>query len=1088
MRAEAPRGETTVDRVELGPTPTLPQEPDKATISTVLGCLRGAGMKSVVNPQAVEKAFQTGAEALVRFESPVTTVASFKNQAELSTYARLNGGDDLMGDLEQFLQVPEETRTAFHQLTKLAGDGNAFYFPRQRDRLSGFLPLPDAKTWLRTDAAGAAILLARGEDVRVLQADGNETTLKDLQQATQLTLPAPTEERKKALELLDRLASLKPKVLAKPNLEQPADQLLTDYEAASHQEVSALLKSPFQEQVTFSAFLQHKKMVDDLASGGVVTIVPEGAYPFYSTMVDLKGLETVTQFLTRGNREMITYNQGFDKLVKSGGLAFARQEAGEGTGALIKASSLSGYLTLADGGELVVLDRKGDLTPCHSIDEFMAAVYRDPKNPDRQQFLDDARLLQKSGFSFLVPSVTNRGFERGDAFDVDKALVDKKLVKLEGPDGQVRTIGRQHVTRMAAERRPEAGQTGETADAPGLALIDRTKPKQNLFLVYYNALQNPNDKFGYYDDFPVKLMDEGSSNQMDIVIQRSDLPTKNNLRVDYVQPGLMEPLATLDSSRGMDEPQVFEDFVYNSLKAHPDREHVRLMAVGHGGAEGGTIDDWTRNGEINNMSVEDFAGSISKALDRLEAETGKRPVIDNLVMGSCLMGNTSLIDALARRGDVKYLSGSPEVLLDGFPKEVVAALNRPENATMSAEDYARALVDINMQATGLQGGRENRRHALIYGSYDLSAEKNDRFRDALGTFFKECNARPQFAAYYREAVQDAPGYNIHPAGGPGIGSKERDLIQVLRGIANDARIGSPAIKAAALELIEASQAQVLAQQVAPGYEGREGASLMLPLNNNEIDLSQDAPTQLLRDVPYKEFIRVLQSAPDRRLAHEIIKDTAFKQKGALLVDTVTKIEPFEKTQLAKEEQALIDDLATPAQKGFLRSAGAAVTGTIGAVVGGIAGAVTGAVAGTFVGLRAGYEGSSAYQTHRPKPLNAPPPQAPRPQPAATPGATFTPAQPAKEEKPKRLGSLGKAMDAHPELTRPALLAPAEFVGGTVHQSLAPRFGNFLARLVAVPVGVIGGFLGGIATGLVAGGVLGAEKGASLINPPEAAPA
>lgn len=1086
MRAEAPRGETAVDRVELGHTPTLSQEPEKATVSTVLGCLSSAGMKSVVDPQAVQKAFETGAEALVRFESPVTTVASFKDQTELATYARLNGGDDLMGDLEQFLKVPEETRTAFHQLTKLAGEGNALYFSRQRDRLSGFLPLPDAKTWLRTDAAGAAILLARGEDVRVLQADGNETTLKDLKQATELTLPAPSEERKKALELLDRLASLKPKVLAKPNIEQPADQLLTDYEAASHQEVSALLKSPFQEQVNFSSFLQHKKMVDDLASGGVVSIVPEGAYPFYSTMVDLKGLETVTQFLTRGNREMITYNQGFDKLVKSGGMAFARQEAGEGTGALIKASSLSGYLTLADGGELVVLNRKGDLTPCHSIDEFMAAVYKDPKSPERQQFLDDARQLQKSGFSFLVPSVTNRGFERGDAFDVDKALVDKKLVNLEGPDGQVRTIGRQHVTRMAAERRPEASQAAETP-----ALVDRTKPKQNLFLVYYNALQNPNDKFGYYDDFPVKLMDEGSSNQMDIVIQRSDLPTKNNLRVDYVQPGLMEPLATVDSSRGMDEPQVFEDFVYNSLKAHPDREHVRLMAVGHGGGEGGTIDDWTRNGEINNMSVEDFAGSISKALDRLEAETGKRPVIDNLVMGSCLMGNTSLIDALARHGDVKYLSGSPEVLLDGFPKEVVGTLNRPENANMSAEDYARALVDINMQATGLQGGRENRRHALIYGSYDLSTEKNDRFRNALGNFFKECNARPQFAAYYREAVQDAPGYNIHPAGGPGIGSKERDLIQVLRGIANDARIGSPAIKDAAQELIEASQAQVLDQQVVPGYEGREGASLMLPLNNWEIDLTQDAPTQLLRDVPYKEFIRVLQSAPDRRLAHEILKDTSFKQKGQLLVDTVTKIEPFEKAQLAKEEQALIDELATPAQRGFLRSALGAVTGTIGAVVGGVAGAVAGAVAGTFVGLRAGYEGSSAYQTHRPKPLNAPPPEKPKPQPQAaeTPGATFTPAaKPPEPEKPKKLGSLGKAMDAHPELTKPALLAPAEFVGGTVHQSLAPRFGNFLARLVAAPAGVIGGLLGGIATGLVAGGVLGAEKGAALVNPPEAAPA
>lgn len=1046
-------------------------------------------MTSVVDPQAIEKAFQNGSEALVRFESPVTSVASFTSQSELATYARLTGGDDLMGDLEQFLQVPEETRTAFHQLNQLAGEGHSFYFPRQRDRLSGFIPLPDAKTWLRTDAAGAAILLARGEDVRVLQADGGETTVRNLQEAAQLKLPEATEERKKALQLLDRLASLKPRVLAKPNIEQPKDQLLTDYEAASKLEIQTLLKSPFEEQLNFSSVLQHKKMVDDLVSGGVVQIVPEGNYPFYATMVDLKGLETVTQFLGRGNREMLSYSQGFDRLLQSGGMAFARQQEGEGTGALIKASSLSGYLTLADGGELVVLNRKGDLTPCNSVDEFLAAVYKDPQNPARQAFLDDARLLQKSGFTFLVP--TEHGFARGDALDADRAITEKRLVKLEGPDGQARPIGRQHVTRMAAERRP-SGETKEAAPP----LVDREKQKPNLFMVYYNALQNPNDKFGYYDDFAVKLMDEGSSDQMDIVIQRSDLPTKNNLRVDYVQPGLLEPLAQLDASQGMNDPKVFEDFVYQSLIAHPGRDHVRLMAVGHGGAEGGTIDDWSRNGEINNMKVDDFAGAISQALDRVEKETGKRPVIDNLVMGSCLMGNTSLIDALARRADVKYLSGSPEVLLDGFPRELVGALNRPENANMSAEEYARALVDINMQATGLQGGRENRRHALIYGSYDLSADKNNRFRDALGSFFKECNARPQYAAYYRESVQDAPGYNIHPAGGPGVGSKERDLIQVAQGIADDARIDSAAIKKAARELVEAARAQVLAQQVAPGYEGREGASLMLPLSPNEIDLSKDAPTQLLRDVPYKEFIRVLHSAPDRRLAHEIIEDTAYKQKGQLLIDTVMKIEPFEKTQLAKEEQALLDELATPAQKGFLRTAAGAVTGAIGAVVGGVAGAVTGAVAGTLLGVRAGFEGSSVYQTHRPRPLN-PAPAQPKPaaqKPAETPGATFTPAQkePEKPKKPKKLGDLGNAMNRHPELSKPALVAPAEYLGGTIHQSLASRFGNFLARLVAVPVGAIGGLVGGLATGLLAGGVLGAEKAAGLVNPtdpqPEATPA
>jgi hypothetical protein len=544
----------------------------------------------------------------------------------------------------------------------------------------------------------------------------------------------------------------------------------------------------------------------------------------------------------------------------------------------------------------------------------------------------------------------------------------------------------------------------------------------------------------------------------------------------------------------MDNPKVFEDFVYQSLIAMPDREHVRLMAVGHGGGESGTIDDWTREGSISNMKVDDFAGAISSALDRVEKETGKRPVIDNLVMGSCLMGNTSLIDALARRGDVKYLSGSPEVLLDGFPRELVGTLNRPENANMSAEEYAKALVDINMQATGLQGGRENRRHALIYGSYDLSQDKNERFRSALGTFFKECNAHPRYAKYYRESVQDAPGYNIHPAGGPGVGAKERDLIQVAQGIAADARIESPAVKQAAKELIEAARAQVLAQQVVAGYEGREGASIALPLAPHEMDLTQDAPTQLLRDVPYKEFIRLLQSAPDRRLAHEILEDTAYRQKGQLLIDTVMNIEPFEKTKLAKEEQALIDDLATPAQKGFLRTAAGAVTGAIGAVVGGIAGAVLGAAAGTVLGARAGFEGSSLRQTYRPRPLNPAP--APRPKPPAptadTPGATFTPAQPEpkKPEKQKPLGSLGKAMNKHPELTWPALLAPSEYVGGTVHQSLASRFGNFVARLVAVPAGAIGGLLGGLATGVAAGGVLGAEQGKALVNPaaPEASKA
>lgn len=506
----------------------------------------------------------------------------------------------------------------------------------------------------------------------------------------------------------------------------------------------------------------------------------------------------------------------------------------------------------------------------------------------------------------------------------------------------------------------------------------------NLMMFYHVSPFDPIEK-GNYDDLPQRITAIGSSPQLDIVTMRSDLPEKRNLRIDRVQNGEMQELKRLDSKTAMSDPKVLEDFVYETVKSNMGDERIRFLVGGHGGAEKGLLPDGEHNNSAADqaMPVDKFAGAISKALDRVEKETGTRPKIDNLMLVSCLMGNTSFIHALAQTGDIETLVASPELMAGSNPLSTFEYLADPKTSKATGREYAEHLLNEWSVAPAMIGGSKEQHHADTIGAYDLSPQKAKRFQKALGGFFEAAVAEPKYAEYLKESIAKAPSYGINPLINVMFDVDNRDLLQVLDHAADDARIGSPKLKQAMKELKEATEDQVIDQKVTKNYKGRRGPSLYLPLDKWDFN-EKMGETDLLKETKYKEFMDMIFDAPlHRGVTATLINEVSRLSETGALDKAIEKLKDYatgsvdlgESDKLGQENERLealhsLEEKTTQPGKlskavGFLRGTVRVASGIAGGVVGGALGAGLGAIVGTVTGAVAGWRGVSAAGTHMP---------------------------------------------------------------------------------------------------------------------------
>lgn len=960
-------------------------DPKQAAIKSTLSDLEGSGYKAVkAESRDIQRSHDAGFESLVRFKEPRGVTVSFRSPEDLDKFAALVKGQ---GDAETV-----KTRDQLRQFS-LAGD--SFYFPRGKGSM--MRPGPD---WLRTDANGAALMLARGESIHRVTGDGQVLPLKTAS-AVSTSTPEPADPKLTELgRTVDAVEALGIDIA--PMQDLPENMSVHDMaEMAKHNmaELKKMRRDP-EAQLKMRATI-----LETLNKGGFVTVAfPNGSNGLGDQGVTLNAgqLEKLIPFEAAPTPEQVAFKTAFENLEKSGHVMMGRGMAGVNAGMLSKADARVGYLTLAEGGDMVVLDPKGGLHGFTKVDQLTS-------------------------------------FEK---------------------------------TGKAANPHPP---------------VDPAKPKTNLFMLYFVSPFDPTEK-GIYEDLPLRMSSVGSSDQMDMVTLRSDLPHKKNLTMDYIQKGELQEVERLDAANvHMNNPKTLEDFVYKSIKAHPDDQKIRLMVAGHGGAEKGICPDGPDNNAAahNAMPVDDFAGAIKSALDRVESESGKRPVIDNLIVGSCLMGNTSFIHALASTGDVKALSASPEVLMGNDPEAIFTYLNDPKTANADAFQYARDLVDIVHGHSAFPGGKKNMQFADTFGAYDLDPAKAKKFATELDNFFKVCLANPQAAGFVKEAIAKSPSYGVNPMINTMMDVDDRDVIQVAERIKGDARMPQ-AIKDQCEKLIQASADQVLVQKVDERYEGRKGATLYLPVD--EFDYEEKmGETALLKGSDYKKFMDMIFDAPMRRGVVDQLFTNINRVTEQMRADQ--KNAPPEEAKAAKQMQELQKQMGKGSKEASERKAIKALEeapemGTVakaalfvgtsirklamvaGALAGGAAGAVIGAPVGLVLGTVAGFRGGSLVSKAHEEPLQT---------------APKGPKDPMKEMQ-KMMDPMAAIKDAVPGLGRlvaQGALAPAEYVGETVNKKVSYSHGTVAGKAAGTVAGAAGGVLGGAAAGAAIGGLVGAGIGRGI---------
>lgn len=746
-----------------------------------------------------------------------------------------------------------------------------------------------------------------------------------------------------------------------------------------------------------------------------------------------KGWSSASSFLTQTNKEVAEARRQLER-VKAPGLSLSPRSLGDSTGEENTLSRILGAFggqseleverslaeSLAQTGKIDVSfaddKRPLPLPLALSQDELeVAANWERSTQPQVKLFKN--RFKKQSDKKTIFMTQHTHGDMKGMVVRADDRAAyfqlaqGERLVALDGK-------GDLHELKSLQDFE-KFNKTGRVSQPESKPFDGDKTDSDNLMMFYHVSPFDPIEK-GNYDDLPQRITQIGSSEQVDIITMRSDLPTKRNLRVERAQKGELQEIKRLDPSLAMNDPKVLEDFIYETVSSNMGDERIRFLVGGHGGAEKGLLPDGEHNNaEANHaMSVDNFAGAISKALNRVEKETGDRPKIDNLMLVSCLMGNTSFIHALAQTGDIETLLASPELMAGSNPISTFGFLNDPKTSKATGHEYAEYLLQEWSEAPASIGGDKSQHHASTIGAYDLSPEKAKRFQKALGGFFDAALAEPKYAEYLKENIAMAPSYGINPLINVMFDVDNRDLLQVLDHASKDARIKSPKLKKAIKELKTASEDQVLGQKVAEDYEGRRGPSLYLPLDDWDFDPKM-SETALLKSVKYKEFMEMIFKAPLQRgvtagLLNEVSRlsetgalDKAFKKlqnsaKDSLLPKSDNQ-EDYAGTEIpeslretpgdskevkeakaglrdyvgkltSKEAEALTDlhALEEAKEKGLLSKVGGFLKGTVKGALGLAGGAVAGALVavpallfGGVAGARAGWTGVSAAGTHKP---------------------------------------------------------------------------------------------------------------------------
>ncbi|MCA9796434.1 MAG: hypothetical protein KC910_31720, partial [Candidatus Eremiobacteraeota bacterium] len=145
------------------PTPPPPPPVKETPLGDALKQLaKDGGALTGDQEKNLSQAWSKGEVGLVRIARPHTVVGAFANLDELKSYNALNSGGE----------APPALVERFQELKAAEESGTTLFFPLQGDKVMGFLPVRTHDNWMRTDAAGAAILLARGEKLRCVDADG----------------------------------------------------------------------------------------------------------------------------------------------------------------------------------------------------------------------------------------------------------------------------------------------------------------------------------------------------------------------------------------------------------------------------------------------------------------------------------------------------------------------------------------------------------------------------------------------------------------------------------------------------------------------------------------------------------------------------------------------------------------------------------------------------------------------------------------------------------------------------------------------------------------------------------------------------
>lgn len=963
-----------------------------------------------------KQCFDHHREALVVSEEKPNVVYSFKDTAEIDAFRAIQAGS-----------APPETRALHDGLTAVEGRGAKLVI----DRGGHLLP---------TDAAGATVLLQRGETVTMLDRYGDPVQLATPEAVAAQARAAPAADATRD-EIVTAMQTLeKHDIHVGPDFEIPEDIEVTDFKK--------MIKHQFAERrdPNHQPINQRKYTIDQLAGGGLATVSPKeddsanslaaltGAAPPEPEPMELADRKVLNKAQIQELAHVVggsltpvqkTYFDDMKAIRETRKMqVFTRESTGMDTGALHKANDLAAYLNLINGGEIVLLGEDGSLE------------------------------------------------------------------HLDNPT---------EVHQFAA-----TGQVQRTRPAP----VDPAAPKTNLLAMYYDAPFDPTQKGGIYEDTPLRAARVGSDADVDMVTLRSDLPHKKNLRNEYLEPDQAKLLGTLDPKTMMNDPKTLERFVYDSLKAHPDDKFVRLMVAGHGGAELGLLPDGDENDATAHgaMGVDDFANAVHEGLARFNQETGRNRKIDNLMVGSCLMANTSFIHALAKKGDIKVLSASPETLMGNDPTVIFSYLADPKTAGRTAEEFASDMVDLLEGATAFPGGKKNLQFADTYGAYDLDPAKGKAMADSLDALFKAVVAEPQFAKYVKEDVAACPTYGVNRILNFQFGINQRDAIQVAERIAGDHRISSDAIKAACKAVVAATDGVVLKQKMNDRYNTRRGPTLYLPTEPFAID-DRLMQTDLLKNSAFGDFIKLVAEQPANRtlvesLSYEVDKvmsamrkaDKAKKKptpapsggrpasgSGKTTASAAKKISilgggPADEADENAEQLQGLEKVYRPwYAKAWRYGIGMPVV-VAATAVGAVAGAAVGVALmgplGTLLGLHAGVTGRSVAQNFladKPDPAAAAAPASPSGSTPAAPGGS--PASPPDPDADLG-GMLHRAARPLIRVGVQAALFPEEIGGELVNRKLAYAHGNLVGRLGGGVAGTVGGAVGGVVAGAVVGGAIG----------------